>query len=41
MGPQRTNALKAMCPNLEKTVRSFIVIVLRGDDMLMDILLMG
>ena len=32
---------KTMCPNLEKIVRSFIVIVQRGRDQLMDILLMS
>lgn len=32
---------KIMCPNLEKIMRSFIVIVQRGSDQLVDILLMG
>ena len=40
-GPQLANALKTTCPNLGKTVRSFMVIVYKGSDQLMDILLMG
>ena len=44
---QWANALKIMCPNLGKIMRSFIVIVQRGSDQqrghkqLVDILLMG
>jgi len=39
-GPQCANALKPVCPKLE-TWRSFIVVIQRGHDHLMDILLMG
>ena len=41
MGPQQTHALKTMCPNLERTVRSFIVKVQRGHGLLTDIFPMG
>ena len=41
MGPQRTHVLKTMCPNLERTVRSFTVKVQRGHGLLVDIFLMG
>ena len=37
----RLNALKIVCPNFERVVRSFIVMVQRGCGQLMDILLMG
>ena len=40
-GPQRANALKTVCPNLERLVRRFTVIVQRGRDQLLDILLIG
>ena len=40
-GPQHANALRNVCPNLGKIVRSFIVIAQRGCDQLMDVLLMG
>ena len=30
-----------MCPNLERTVRSFIIMVQTGHDQLVDILLIG
>ena len=36
-----THALKTMCPNLERTVRSFIVKVQRGHGLLVVIFLMG
>ena len=40
-GPQWANALKTVCPNIQSVVRSFIVIVQRGCDQLMNILLIG
>ena len=41
-GTQSANAIKTMCPNLRKTVRSIIIIIAqRGHDQLVDILLMG
>ena len=40
-GHSRLLPQKTMCPNLERTVRSFIVMVQRGCDRLVDILLMG
>ena len=40
-GQQQANALKTVCPALEGLVRSFTVIVQRGRDQLIDILLMG
>ena len=40
MGPQWANSLKLVCLQLEKIV-SFRVIVQRGRDQLVDILLMG
>ena len=40
-GPEQANALKTVCPNLEGVVRSFIVMVQRGRDQLMDTLLIG
>ena len=39
--PQWANALKTMCPRLGKIVRNFIVIVQRGHDQLLEVLLMG
>jgi len=38
-GPQQVDALKTVCPHLEGVVRSFIVMVQRGHDQLLDILL--
>ena len=40
-GPQWANALKTMYSNLRKIVRSSIIIVQRGYDQLVDILLRG
>ena len=40
-GPQWAKVLKTMCPNLEKVVKSFGVMVQRRSDQLMDILLTG
>ena len=40
-GPQWAKILKTMCPNLEKVVKSFGVMVQRGSDQLMDVLLTG
>ena len=40
-GLQPANALKTVCPDLEGVVRSIIVMVQRGCDQLMDILLIG
>ena len=40
-GTQWANALKTVCPDLERIVRSFIVMVQRGCDQLVDILLIG
>ena len=39
--PQWVNALKTVCPNLERVVRSFIVRVQREPAQLVDILLIG
>ena len=41
MGPQWAYALKTVCPNLDGVVRSFIVMVQRGHDLLLNILLIG
>ena len=35
------HALKTMCPDLERVVRSFTVMIQRGCDQLVDILLIG
>ena len=40
-GAQRANALKTVCPNLEGVVRSCIILVQRGRDQHVDILLIG
>ena len=40
-GSQQANALKTVCPNLEGIVGSFIVMVQRGRDELVDLLLIG
>ena len=40
-GPQRANALKIVCPDLEGLVRSFIAMVQSGRHQLVDILLIG
>ena len=40
-GPQQPNDLKTVCTNLGKILRSFIVMVQRGCDQLVDFLLMG
>ena len=40
-GPQQANALKTVCPDLEGVVRTFIVMVQRGRDQLVDVLLIG
>ena len=39
--PQGANALKTVCPHLEGVVRSFIAMVQRGRNQLLDILLIG
>ena len=40
-GPQWANAPKTMCPNLERVVRSFRVMLQGERDQLVDILLIG
>ena len=40
-GSQQANVLKTVCPNLEQVVRSLTVMVQRGRDQLVDILLIG
>ena len=40
-GPQQANVLKTVCPDLERIVRRFLVMVQRGRDQLVDILLIG
>ena len=41
MRTQQANALKTVCPNLERIMRSFIVMVQRGCDQLVDFLLIS